>query len=132
LIIVIDASAIVAIIAGEPEALQFSMVLAAAAEVKVSPVNLVEAGLTLVLRDKRMNRSEFDRWLEVQEIKVSESVDWSAAFDAYVQYGRGHHPAGLNLGDCFAYALAKTLDAPLLFKGNDFAKTDVRSAIQPT
>lgn len=132
MIVVIDASAIVAIIAGEPEALQFSMVLAAAAEVKASPVNLVEAGLTLVLRDKRMNRSEYERWLEVQEIKVSESVDWSAAFDAYVQYGRGRHPAGLNLGDCFAYALAKALDAPLLFKGNDFPKTDVRSALQPT
>jgi ribonuclease VapC len=46
--------------------------------------------------------------------------------------GRGVHRAGLNLGDCFAYALAKQLDAPLLYKGNDFALTDVRSALQPT
>ena len=51
------------------------------------------------------------------------------ARDAYRQYGRGNHPAGLNFGDCFAYALAKERDLPLLFKGDDFARTDVRSAL---
>lgn len=51
------------------------------------------------------------------------------AFDAYRRYGKGIHPAGLNLADCAAYALAKSLDAPLLFKGDDFARTDVRRAL---
>ena len=50
-------------------------------------------------------------------------------FDGYRRWGKGIHPAGLNLGDCAAYALAKSLDAPLLFKGDDFAKTDVRRAL---
>ena len=49
--------------------------------------------------------------------------------DAYCRWGKGHHSAGLNLGDCAAYALAKSLDAPLLFKGNDFARTDIRRAL---
>jgi ribonuclease VapC len=55
-----------------------------------------------------------------------------AALAAYLAWGRGHHDARLNLADCFAYALAKHLDAPLLYKGDDFALTDVRSALQPT
>jgi ribonuclease VapC len=132
LIVVIDASAIVAIVAGEPEALPFSAVLATASEVRASPVNLMEAGLALVLRDKRVTRWDYERWLELQEIEVSEAVDWTAAFDAYLRFGRSHHRAGLNLGDCFAYALAKALDAPLLYKGNDFTLTDIRPALQPT
>ena len=56
----------------------------------------------------------------------------SIALDAYLRFGKGLHPARLNLGDCFAYALAKALDAPLLYKGDDFAMTDIRSALQPT
>lgn len=61
-------------------------------------------------------------------------VPWSDALvaiarDAFLTYGKGRHPAGLNFGDCMSYALAKSLDAPLLYKGEDFAKTDVRSAV---
>ena len=59
---------------------------------------------------------------------ASTAVD-TLALDAYLRFGKGRHPAKLNLADCFAYALAKTLDAPLLYKGDDFPLTDVRSAL---
>ena len=59
-------------------------------------------------------------------------VAGDAALRAYLAFGRGVHRAGLNLGDCFAYALAKQLDAPLLYKGDDFSVTDIRPALQPT
>ncbi len=64
-------------------------------------------------------------------IQPSESLG-ASALEAYLQFGKGFHPAKLNLADCFSYALAKSLDAPLLYTGNDFALTDVRSALQPT
>ncbi len=67
--------------------------------------------------------------LGVREANLPLAAD---ALDAYRIYGKGLHRARLNLGDCFAYALARRLDAPLLYKGSDFALTDVRSALQPT
>jgi ribonuclease VapC len=73
--------------------------------------------LSALLRESRMTTAAFD---ERQS---------DLAFDAYRRWGKGSHPAGLNLGDCVAYALAKSLDAPLLFKGADFPKTDVRAAL---
>lgn len=63
---------------------------------------------------------------------VEREVSGAVALGAYLTYGRGVHRARLNLGDCFAYALAKELDAPLLYKGNDFLHTDIRPALQPT
>lgn len=74
-----------------------------------------------------------DAWLAGLSIDVRDDVALGgAAFAAFLKFGKGRHPARLNLGDCFAYALAKSLDAPLLYKGDDFAKTDIRSALQPT
>lgn len=69
--------------------------------------------------------------IDAQQVEV---VDWDAnlaeiATSAFLQFGKGRHPAKLNFGDCMAYALAKSLDAPLLYKGDDFAKTDIRSAL---
>ncbi len=64
------------------------------------------------------------------EVTALQSRDWQCAVDAFMRFGRGRgHPAKLNFGDCMAYALAKSLDAPLLYKGDDFAKTDIRSAL---
>jgi ribonuclease VapC len=70
-----------------------------------------------------------DRWLDQLAVRVNDTPVTQAALDAYLRFGKGRHPARLNLGDCFAYALAKALDAPLLYKGDDFALTDVRSAL---
>lgn len=85
----------------------------------------------MVAESRRGMRSEFDRWLESMEIDVV-AVDFPQAriaADAFARFGRGRHPARLNYGDCFAYALANSLDAPLLYKGDDFDKTDIRPAL---
>lgn len=76
-------------------------------------------------------RLVLDEWLAARQIEVL-PVDRDlaqVAADAFALYGRGRHPAGLNYGDCFAYALAKSLRAPLLYKGGDFALTDIESAL---
>lgn len=127
--IVVDASALVAIAKGEPEAAAMEAVLSTS-EPWASSVNIVEAGLALVLRDGRFTADEFEAWLS--EFFIGErEVRAADALAAYLQYGKGVHRAGLNMGDCFAYALAKELGAPLLYKGDDFPFTDIKSALQP-
>jgi ribonuclease VapC len=130
-ILAVDASAIVALALEESESGAVEGCLRQADAAYISPINLTEAGLALVLRDGRFTLGQYVAWLA--EIGIEEvAVDGSEALKAYLQYGKGVHRAGLNLCDCFAYALAKALDAPLLYKGDDFALTDVRSALQPT
>jgi ribonuclease VapC len=130
-ILAVDASAIVAIGLDEPERADFVRVLESAERAFVAPINIVEAGLAIVLRQRLMGLDDYARWL--QRLGITEQpVSGDAALEAYLLFGRGVHRAHLNLGDCFAYALAKQLDAPLLFKGDDFGVTDVRRALQPT
>jgi ribonuclease VapC len=131
MIVVVDASALVAIGLDEPERALVQECLDQADEAFATPINITEAGLALVLRHGRFRADEYADWLAGLGI-VEAQVDGAAALAAYLQYGKGIHRAALNLGDCFAYALAKTLDAPLLYKGDDFALTDVRPALQPT
>jgi ribonuclease VapC len=129
--LVVDASALVAIALFEPERDSFLRRLEEADAIFIAPVNVLEAGLAIVLRERLLGLNQFAAWLT--QLRVSEvDVSGDAALEAYLRYGKGVHRAGLNLGDCFAYALAKQLDAPLLFKGDDFGVTDVRVAIQPT
>ena len=130
---VVDASALVAIADGEPEADQFIDALSAARGAVISGINAVETGIILIGRRRLRDVDELDRWLSDLEIRVDLSnATHVAALAAYLTFGRGYHRARLNLADCFAYALAKALDAPLLYKGEAFALTDVRSALQPT
>jgi len=129
--LVVDASAIVALIAGEPEARQIAEVLAQSDDIWATSMNIAEAGLVLILRDKRLRIDDYRAWLDDQRIKEFDSAISDGVLDAYLRYGKGVHRARLNVGDCFAYALAKALDAPLLFKGDDFIFTDVKSALQP-
>jgi ribonuclease VapC len=129
-IVAVDASAIVAIGLDEPERANFVKVLEGAERAFVAPINVVEAGLVIVLRQRLMGLDDYGRWL--QRLGLAEQpVTGDAALKAYLLFGRGVHRANLNLGDCFAYALAKQLDAPLLFKGDDFSVTDIRPAFQP-
>jgi ribonuclease VapC len=130
-ILAVDASAIVALALEEPEQRAVENCLLGAEAAFISPINLTEAGLALVLRDGRFTADRYLSWLESLGVEPF-AVESGEALRAYLQYGKGVHRAGLNLGDCFAYALAKALDAPLLYKGGDFALTDVRSALQPT
>jgi ribonuclease VapC len=132
-LIVVDASALVAIALREPERTQFLAVLGGSDLNWLAPMNYVEAGLVLIRRRLINSQQRFDAWLESIDVELKDDLELgSDALAAYLRFGKGLHPARLNLGDCFAYALAKQLDAPLLYKGDDFAKTDIRSALQPT
>ena len=128
--IVIDSSALVAIGTFEADRATFIEAMEAADEILISPMNYVETGVVLPGRGHFVSPAAFDEWLASYRVRVaSEPVVDAVALDAYLKFGKGRHPAKLNLADCFAYALAKSLDAPLLYKGDDFARTDVRSAL---
>lgn len=127
--IVVDASALVAIGDEEPEADHFLEILERTASC-IAAVNYVETGLILIGRRRLATQEDLDDWLRGLGVKVTPDENLSSeALSAYLAYGRRYHPAKLNLADCFAYALAKQLDAPLLYKGDDFSLTDVRSAL---
>lgn len=128
--IVVDASALVAMAQGEAEEEAFSNVIRQADVIRMTDINYVEAGIVLCRRRLFPGFAQFDAWLTSLEVGVEEDRKLgAAALQAYLRYGKGHHPARLNLADCFAYALAKRLDAPLLYKGDDFSLTDIRSAL---
>ncbi|MFY8208201.1 MAG: type II toxin-antitoxin system VapC family toxin [Caulobacter sp.] len=128
--VVVDTSALVAIALDEPEADALIEALEAADDVVISPMTYVELGMVLLGRNLMPSRDDLDDWLALYRVEIAKApVIDTAALDAYLRYGKGRNPARLNLSDCFAYALAKTLDAPLLYKGDDFSRTDVRSAL---
>lgn len=114
----------------EPEAAAITRCVASADEIWLSPVNYLETGIFLNERQAFTDTRALDDWLASLRVRVAEHLPLhEAALGAFRTYGKGRHPARLNLADCFAYALAKTLDVPLLYKGDDFAKTDIRSAL---
>ncbi len=131
--IVVDSSALIAIAEKEADWADHLDALLEAPGAALSPMNYVETGMVLTSRGFFPDREGFDRWLGAFGVVVDRSMALEiAALEAFLNFGRGRHPAKLNLGDCFAYALAKALNAPLLFKGNDFSQTDIRPALQPT
>ena len=130
--IAIDTSAIEAIVFDEPERAAFVAVIGAAGKVLISAVSVVEVEMTVHARRGTRAVVLVDDLISLPlfEIVPPGFADMDAAFAAYLAFGKGSgHPAALNFGDVFAYALAKTRDLPLLFKGDDFAKTDLRSAV---
>jgi ribonuclease VapC len=92
--------------------------------------NFLEASILIESRRGIAKRDLFDTFIDQSGIRLEPVTRAQAliARDAYRRFGRGNHPAGLNFGDCFAYALAKERNLPLLFKGDDFARTDLRPA----
>lgn len=131
--IVLDSSVIVALAQGEPEAEHFSTRISEDGAAHVSTANYLEASSVLEGRHGAPGRMMFETIVaQLQQAGLAtvafDRVQAELAREGFRRYGKGRHPAGLNLGDCFAYALAKALDAPLLFKGGDFAKTDVACA----
>jgi len=129
-LIVVDSSALVAIAQREPEREAALTVLDGADVGYISPINYVETGVVVIGRGLLLDRGEVDDWLVGMGIEVREDLELGGpALEAYLRFGKGRDPAGLNLADCFAYALAKHLDVPLLYKGDDFARTDIRSAL---
>lgn len=125
---IVDTSAIMAILYGEPEEVSFLTILVNAPICRMSAATYVE---TCVVADARNKSSDLDRLLHKLSVRIEPFTEEQAriARQAYRDYGRGNHPAALNYGDCFAYALAKDMREPLLFKGTDFAATDVRVAV---
>jgi ribonuclease VapC len=126
-VIVVDTSALMAVLLGEAEGERCMAALEAEPEVLISAASLAEA---MIVADRRNVGAELRGLVEglgVDVVPVS-GADPHRVAEAYRRWGRGVHPAGLNLGDCFAYALAQDRDAPLLFVGQDFARTDLQRA----
>ena len=124
---IIDASAILAIVFKEPG---FEGILQRIQEedvVAAGTPTLVETGIVIHARLKGASRGLLERLLDelrILEIPFGE-IHWREAVDAFRRYGKGQHPAGLNFGDCMTYAVAQLAGEPLLFKGDDFGQTDV-------
>ncbi|MDR2213913.1 MAG: type II toxin-antitoxin system VapC family toxin [Pseudomonadales bacterium] len=128
---IIDTSALVAILYQEPEAAAFVACIHAAEIGRVSVANYVELSLVIERQagSESMRQAEafFRRaGLVIEPVTLEHG---ELARQAFLDFGKGRHPAGLNFGDCFAYALAKATGEPLLFKGNDFARTDIQPAL---
>ena len=128
---VIDSSALISILFGESEALIFSRAIADDARKLISALNALETGIVVEARKGEAGGREFDLLLHRAQIEiVALTADQAEiARAAWRKYGKGNHPAGLNIGDCYAYALAKYSGEPLLFKGDDFSQTDIRPVI---
>ncbi|MEI9931308.1 MAG: type II toxin-antitoxin system VapC family toxin [Rhizomicrobium sp.] len=128
---VIDTSAVLAIFQQEAECPVFARAIADAVRVWLCAINYVECATVIESRHGPRGKEWFDGFLTDGHIDIAPvDIDTAnRARRAYATFGKGRHPAGLNLADVFAYALAKSLNEPLLFKGEDFAKTDIASAV---
>jgi ribonuclease VapC len=130
-VIVVDTSAVVAVFLAEAEDNLFSELIQETDEPRISAASVAECLIALDNRPdddnaKLLRDMLFELGLIVEPVTTSEA--WIAG-DAYRRFGKGRRRARLNIGDCFSYALAKNLDLPLLFKGDDFRHTDVRPAL---
>jgi ribonuclease VapC len=124
---VIDTSALLAILFNEPDAEHFELALATDPVRLISAASVLEAAIVVEARLGEAGGRELDELLSTAQVIIMPFTTDQAAIarHAYRTYGKGRHPAGLNYGDCFSYALAKTSGEALLFKGNDFSQTDV-------
>jgi ribonuclease VapC len=130
---VVDTSAVIAVAFLEPGFEPLEAALVVADRSVISAATLLEASMVVHARGREAGLKQLDELLSELAIDTV-AVDSSQAFvarDAFIRYGKGNHPAGLNFGDCFSYALAKIRDEPLLFKGGDFSQTDVAVASPP-
>ena len=127
---IVDASVLIAILRDEPEAGAFKRALALAPIRRISPVNWFEAAIN-AQKAGRSDMAALEKLCERLELAVVpiDDVQMRLALRAWTRYGKGRDPARLNLGDCFAYALAKHANDKLLYKGGDFARTDIAAAI---
>lgn len=124
---VIDPSALIAILSDEPERAEFVAAIEADASRYLSAASHLECSIVLECRFGPEGVRAFERFADRAALAIMPVDEAQArlAFDAYCRFGKGRHPARLNYGDCFAYALACSLVQPLLYKGDDFARTDV-------
>ena len=129
---IIDTSALIAILLDEPEREAYERAIARDFDPRISAATYVETGIVVDSRRDPMRSRFLDSFLAVAEVAIQPFTAEQAiiAREAYRDFGKGSgHPANLNYGDCLSYALAKAFDEPLLYKGDDFTHTDVRRAV---
>lgn len=128
---VIDTSAVVAILFDEEDQGRYIAAIDAATIRLVSAVTRVELSFVIEGRKREAGRERLERFFTMTATEVAAVTPQQAmlAIDAFRTYGKGRHRAGLNIGDCFSYALARSAGLPLLFKGDDFAHTDILDAL---
>jgi ribonuclease VapC len=128
--LILDSSAVVSMIIEEPGHERLLDVTADAAEVAIWAPTLVEVEMVMIGRSGLPGRSLVAQFLERNDVEVIafDEAQRRAAADAFIRYGKGRHQAALNYGDCMTYATASVADHPLLFTGDDFAKTDLAAA----
>jgi ribonuclease VapC len=127
---VIDTSAFVAILFGEPERDRFIELLAGADDPLISAATLVETSIVMLAKTGPDGVRDLDELLAAAAVRcvAVDNEQAHLAREAFARFGKGRSPTGLNYGDCFSYALARAADSPLLFKGDDFIHTDVKIA----
>jgi len=130
---ILDSSAVLAILFREPDAKQYADAIERAEVRRMSAPTYVELSIVVDAANGPSGIPDLDHFVRQAGIAIEPFTAEQAylAQRGWSIYGRGKHPARLNFGDCFSYALAKSLDEPLLFKGSDFSQTDVESAIRP-
>lgn len=130
--VVLDTSAVAAVIFGEPDAEAFaSAMLRSAGELAMSAASAVEIGIVVEAKQGPAASADLTALLEALAVRILavDAEQAAVALAAWRRFGKGQHAAALNLGDCFAYAAAKVEGAPLLFKGTDFSQTDIAAAL---
>jgi len=132
-VIVVDTSVVVAIIRHEAEGSIFTEILDQSSAAIMSAVSYVESYMVVAGRRSGADTKRLESVIAALGIEIADvNYDQAGvAIRAFLAYGKGRHPAGLNLADCFAYALAKSSGTPLLFKGDDFSRTDIAQAWRP-
>ena len=127
---IVDTSALLAILFNESDAETYARAIAQADAPRISAANFVEAAIVIEAQTKNSS-SQLDAFMRRAGLAIAPVTEEQAhvARQAYTDFGKGRHAAALNFGDCFAYALAKVTDNPLLFKGKDFSQTDITPAI---
>jgi ribonuclease VapC len=128
---IVDTSALLAILFSESDAERYARAITDADVCRISAANFVEVGIVVEAQTRATGSRQFDAFFRRAGIVIEPVTEEQAhiARQAYADFGKGRHRAGLNFGDCFAYALARTTGERLLFKGEDFKKTDIPSAI---
>ena len=130
---IVDTSALLAILQAEPENQLLAEAIEAVSRPTISVVSFVEASIVLDARHGAEGRDRLDRVIRESRMEIA-PVDLEQAQiarEAFRDFGKGRHPARLNFGDCFVYALARQRGESLLFKGEDFTRTDIRAAVTP-
>jgi ribonuclease VapC len=127
---IIDTSALLAVLFNEDDASTYAHAIAVADVCRISAATFVETAIVIEAQTKSSGSRQLDAFMRRAGIAIEPvSVEQAhIARQAFIDFGKGRHAAGLNYGDCFSYALSKSCGEPLLFKGKDFAKTDLTAA----